>query len=288
MTEESKEAILKVFHKGGDYVVFGEQLGYNKSTIYKAVKPPKSNSEETSKGRKPKLTPDEVKSVLEIVEEFPQYTLEELLFAMDQKGLPKVSQTTLIDPASRNTDKVKTERIGYINWFLQNPNKKLVYVDEFGCDLHTVRQGSPQAGIKQSVVAAISKELGLIYYDIVNGTEHDDWNSYVIIMDNAPIHTKDEVKRVLESVGIGYKFLPCYSPCLNPIEECFSAWKGKIRTILSTEKAAELMNSNTIAYGRRTQTRGNILRESIIKASDVVTVEKCANWANHVLTFFKG
>jgi transposase len=43
-------------------------------------------------------------------------------------------------------------------------------------------------------------------------------------MDNASIHKKSEQKAFLENSGFELKFLPAYSPQLNPIEEVFSTW----------------------------------------------------------------
>jgi transposase len=47
-------------------------------------------------------------------------------------------------------------------------------------------------------------------------------------MDNASIHKNEEQRNFLESNGFELKFLPGYSPQLNPIEEVFSKWKHYI------------------------------------------------------------
>ena len=43
----------------------------------------------------------------------------------------------------------------------------------------------------------------------------------VVIMDNASIHHVEEVVSTIEGIGSIVKFLPPYSPDLNPIEEVF-------------------------------------------------------------------
>jgi putative transposase len=46
-------------------------------------------------------------------------------------------------------------------------------------------------------------------------------------MDNAPIHRKTQIKRIVEESGHKVLFLPKYSPDLNDIEHDFSAIKRK-------------------------------------------------------------
>lgn len=52
----------------------------------------------------------------------------------------------------------------------------------------------------------------------------------VVIMDNASIHHVDEVVSTIESIGAIVKFLPPYSPDLNPVEEVFSEVKQWIKS----------------------------------------------------------
>ena len=47
----------------------------------------------------------------------------------------------------------------------------------------------------------------------------------VLIMDNAPIHRKTTIRRLVEEAGHKVLFLPPYSPDLNDIEHDFSALK---------------------------------------------------------------
>ena len=55
----------------------------------------------------------------------------------------------------------------------------------------------------------------------------------VVIMDNASIHHIDEVIELLTAVGALVKFLPAYSPDLNPIEEVFAQVKQFIQASTS-------------------------------------------------------
>jgi putative transposase len=47
----------------------------------------------------------------------------------------------------------------------------------------------------------------------------------ILIMDNAPIHRKKVIKKLVEEAGHKILFLPKYSPDLNDIEHDFAALK---------------------------------------------------------------
>ena len=52
-------------------------------------------------------------------------------------------------------------------------------------------------------------------------------------MDNVSFHKTEAVKEALRGLPIRHelKFLPVYSPHLNPIEYCFSLWKSEIKRV---------------------------------------------------------
>lgn len=52
----------------------------------------------------------------------------------------------------------------------------------------------------------------------------------LVIMDNLSSHKTAQVRRALREKGIRVKFLPPYSPDLNPIENAFSKFKSMVRT----------------------------------------------------------
>lgn len=61
----------------------------------------------------------------------------------------------------------------------------------------------------------------------------------VIIMDNMRSHHAKIVKSLLDKNGIGYIYLPPYSPDLNPIEKVWSKMKAFLKK-LKIQKAAQL------------------------------------------------
>jgi transposase len=55
----------------------------------------------------------------------------------------------------------------------------------------------------------------------------------IVVMDNLPAHKNDDVRQIIEVAGAQLRYLPPYSPDLNPIEMAFAKLKAHLR------KAAE-------------------------------------------------
>ena len=51
----------------------------------------------------------------------------------------------------------------------------------------------------------------------------------VVVMDNLSSHKRSEVRIAIEAAGAELRYLPPYSPDLNPIEKAFSKLKAKLR-----------------------------------------------------------
>ncbi len=51
----------------------------------------------------------------------------------------------------------------------------------------------------------------------------------VVVMDNLSPHKSPETIGIIEQAGGSVRFLPAYSPDLNPIEKMWSKIKGKLR-----------------------------------------------------------
>jgi transposase len=60
----------------------------------------------------------------------------------------------------------------------------------------------------------------------------------VVVMDNLGAHKSDRVRHAFEAAKVSYRYLPSYSPDLNPIEPCWSKLKGGLRA-----RAARTLNA---------------------------------------------
>ena len=85
----------------------------------------------------------------------------------------------------------------------------------------------------------------------------------VVVMDNASIHHTDEVVRTIQESGAIIRFLPPYSPDLNPIEEVFS-------------KVKNFLKRNEVAYDATSSPR-----LVVSMAFNSVTVEDCVGYIMH-------
>ena len=52
----------------------------------------------------------------------------------------------------------------------------------------------------------------------------------IVVMDNLSCHKTAEVARLIEAAGAAVRYLPAYSPDLNPIERMFSKLKAWLRS----------------------------------------------------------
>lgn len=83
----------------------------------------------------------------------------------------------------------------------------------------------------------------------------------IVIMDNLSSHKVSGVCQAIEAAGAQVRYLPPYSPDLNPIEQVFAKLKGLLR-----KKAARAKES---------------LWEAIGVLLDSFTSEECANYIRH-------
>lgn len=52
----------------------------------------------------------------------------------------------------------------------------------------------------------------------------------IVVMDNLSVHKSPEVLELVQAVGAEVRFLPAYSPDLNPIEKMWSKIKALLRS----------------------------------------------------------
>ena len=61
--------------------------------------------------------------------------------------------------------------------------------------------------------------------------KHPQFKGHYLVMDNAPIHTNEDIRKYVESRGYDCVYLPPYSPELNPIEQFWSVVKSKLKRV---------------------------------------------------------
>ena len=51
----------------------------------------------------------------------------------------------------------------------------------------------------------------------------------IVVIDNLPAHKRHQVRQIIEAAGASLRYLPPYSPDLNPIEQSFAKIKAHLR-----------------------------------------------------------
>jgi transposase len=136
--------------------------------------------------------------------------------------------------------------------------ERLVFLDESGIDTRMTRAYARAAGGRRAagkvpwghwkrltVLGALTAEGVLAAMSIAAATSTRVFLAFVeqvlipalrqrrpdavVVMDNLAAHKAGPVRAALEAAGIEYRYLPAYSPDLNPIEPCWSKLKGHLR-----------------------------------------------------------
>ena len=134
-------------------------------------------------------------------------------------------------------------------------------IKEYGYELTFKRllaDRSGQRGERISVLSALDHNNNLIAPMIFEGyTTKEVFKAYLqkmllpaiknknmtIILDNAPFHKGEDVKELVKGSGNNIKYLPPYSPDLNPIEKKWSQIKKLYRKMTHKfEDKMELIN----------------------------------------------
>jgi transposase len=172
-----------------------------------------------------------------------------------EQGLLDSTHLVFIDETSVNTNMTRTYgrglegervigRVPFAAW------KTLTFVAALRCEGMTA---------PMLIKGAMNGEAFLAYVEqcLVPTLERSD----IVIMDNVPSHKVDGVQAAIEAAGAALRYLPPYSPDLNPIEAAYSACKAFLR------KCAERTEQ---ALGRRI---GQFVRR--------LQPEACANFFAH-------
>jgi transposase len=145
-------------------------------------------------------------------------------------------------------------------WREAQPNlnsAKLVFIDETWAKTNMVRargrcergtrliDTTPHGHWKTSTFIAALREDGLVAPAVFDGAINGELflayveqvlvptltADHVVMMDNLSSHKKPAVRQAIEATGAILKFLPAYSPDLNPIEQVFAKLKALLRAM---------------------------------------------------------
>ena len=79
----------------------------------------------------------------------------------------------------------------------------------------------------------------------------------LVVMDNLSVHKVPGVMKAIVATGATLKYLPAYSPDLNPIERCWSKLKARLRTAAArTREALEVAIAEAMAAITPADARG--------------------------------
>lgn len=166
-------------------------------------------------------------------------------------------------------------------------NKRLFFLDESGFRLGSCsRYGWSQKGEKAygsetcgswqtiTMLGAMNADNICSFMTIDSGTTLDVFNVFIdtqlikhlkkgdcVIMDNIASHKNGTIIKKIEATGAEVKFLPPYSPDLNPIEKLWSKLKESLRRL------------NTITR--------EMLEEAIAKALTYISTDDLQAWIKH-------
>ena len=167
-------------------------------------------------------------------------------------------------------------------WFagqLDLDPEKLIFIDETGASTNLARKGGrcrrgrrlrasvPHGHYKTVTLVAGVRLRGLeaqkVFDRPINAALFEEWvetclvptlsKGDVVVMDNLPAHKGPRVEKLIKAVGAELRYLPPYSPDMNPIEKAFSKLKAYLRKI-AERTVAGLMRA-PLSLRRYLQTR---------------------------------
>jgi transposase len=94
-----------------------------------------------------------------------------------------------------------------------------------------------------SVAAATGTAVFLAFVEQVRVPALEERPDAVVVMDNLAAHKAEAVRSALDRAGLSHRYLPPYSPDLNPIEQAWSKLKASLRATgaLSREALEEAL-----------------------------------------------
>jgi len=169
---------------------------------------------------------------------------------------------------------VLKKRLAWFEGQLDLDPGKLVFIDETGASTNLARKGGrcrrgrrlrvgvPHGHYKTVTLVAGIRLRGLVaaktYDRPINAALFEEWlenclvptlsKGDVVVMDNLSAHKRPRVEEMIEAVGAELRYLPPYSPDMNPIEKAFSKLKAHLRKIAERTVAALMRALETCAH----------------------------------------
>jgi transposase len=147
-----------------------------------------------------------------------------------------------------------------VDWFEGQSDldpTKLVFIDETGASTNLARKAGrcqrgrrlraavPHGHYKTVTLVAGLSLRGLVASKVfdrpINAALFEEWvetnlvptlsKGDIVVMDNLPAHKGPRVEKLIKAAGAELRYLPPYSPDMNPIEKAFSKLKAYLRKI---------------------------------------------------------
>lgn len=175
-------------------------------------------------------------------------------------------------PLERNSPANLIKRQGYAREITNISDSQLVFLDETGVNLHVSRNyGYSPKNVKATKIVRASRGTNISCMVAINNGGIICWETRdgafngeaflefidqklgphfaarpndILVMDNCSFHHRLDVKQLLQEKNIITKYLPPYSPQLNPIEEYFSHFKARLAPIIQISTTRQALKSS--------------------------------------------
>ena len=165
---------------------------------------------------------------------------------------------------------------------------RLVFLDECGVltDMARLHGRSPRGTrapgkvprgpwARLSVLGALGREGMLAAMSVKAATDGAVFHAYlervllpelrrtkpdaVLVMDNLGAHKTPKVRELLDGSGFSYRYLPSYSPDLNPIEPAWAKVKAELRRVAARDEEHPAPRARPRARSRLRRERQSLL-----------------------------
>ena len=189
--------------------------------------------------------------------------------------------------SERDSERIVALRESFGTWMQDADPSKLVFLDESGSTISMTREYArcPEGerahdkvprnrGTVTSMLGALSLKGMIAVMTVEGGTSAEVFHAFVeqvllpeiepgsiVVLDNAGAHKDPDVFDLFAKAGVAVKFLPPYSPELNPIELAWAELKDTLRF-----------------YKARTR---EALDDAIALGADLISRARAAAWFRH-------